>query len=353
MVKSIKGKIEWDEQLAMVDHHDFYHTYDYHHLSKNNDELPILIKYTDYKTTLILPLLIRAIENSDFKDATSVYGYAGLLALNIDEQFKKENFYNELNAFFNENKIISVFSRLHPFIEHQEKIHESLGKVIPYGKIVYKDLSDTLEVQRAKYNRRLKTYLNKSRKLCTVIEGKIDKHLDTFIHLYIENMKRVNANDSYFFDADYFYKLLSSKDINSELLLCKLDETQEIIAGAIFIKTGDMVQYHLSGLSEDYFKLNPIKLIIDEVRIRSTMEGFKYLNLGGGRGSKEDTLYKFKSSFSKDFKVFKLWKYIIDEDAYRMLSEKHLGKPLEDDDLYLGYFPAYRTQIEICTKKIN
>ncbi len=347
MIEIIKHKKEWNEQLAMVKHLDFYHTYDYHHLSKNDDELPILIKYTDGLTSLVLPLLLRNIDNSDFKDATSVYGYVGVLALNIDKQFKKENFHKELNAYFNENKIIAVFSRLHPFLEHQEEIHEGLGTITALSKVVYKDLSETLEDQRAKYNRRLKTYLNKSRKVCTVIEGKIEENLESFIDLYLENMKRVNADESYFFDTDYYYRLLTSSDINSKLMLCKLNETQEIIAGAIFIKTGNIVQYHLSGLSEDYFELNPIKLIIDEMRIESTNEGFKYLNLGGGRGSKEDSLFKFKSGFSKDYKTFKIWKYIVDENAYRILTENHLGTQLENDDLDIGYFPAYRSPIKV------
>ncbi|WP_179353689.1 peptidoglycan bridge formation glycyltransferase FemA/FemB family protein [Winogradskyella vidalii] len=349
MIEVIKDKKTWSELLAKVENSDFYHSYDYHELSKNADESPVLIKYTDGITTLILPLLIRDIENSIFKDATSVYGYAGLLALHLDNQFEKENFHNEFKTFCYENKIVSVFSRLHPFIDYQEKLHEGLGTITALSKVVYKDLSESLEEQRAKYNRRLKTYLNKSRKLCTVIEGNIDEHLESFIHLYTENMKRVDADDSYFFDNDYFYKLLSSEDIDSKLLLCKYNETQDIIAGAIFIKTGNIVQYHLSGLDEDYFELNPIKLIIDEKRIQSTNEGYKYFNLGGGRGSKEDSLFRFKSSFSKDFKTFKIWKYIVDENTYVSLTENHLGTSIENDDLSSGYFPAYRAPIKACS----
>jgi len=349
MIEIIKDKKAWVEQLAMVELLDFYHTYDYHHLSKNDDELPILIKYTDGLTSLLLPLLVRDIENSNYKDATSVYGYAGTLAINIDEQFKKENFHKELNTYFNDNKIIAVFSRLHPFIEHQEAIHDGLGTITSLGKVIYKNLGDSLEVQRAQYNRRLKTYINKSRKLCTVIEGNIEEHLDAFIHLYLENMKRVDADESYFFETDYYHRLLSSNDYKSKLMLCKHNETQEIIAGAIFIKTGNIVQYHLSGLDEEYFDLNPIKLIIDEIRIKSTLDGYKYLNLGGGKGSEEDSLFKFKSGFSKDFKTFKVWKHIVDEKTYRNLTNNRLETPLaENDDLYSGFFPAYRAPIKAC-----
>ncbi|WP_178985683.1 peptidoglycan bridge formation glycyltransferase FemA/FemB family protein [Winogradskyella helgolandensis] len=346
MIEVIKDKNEWRTLLSKVEHTDFYHTYDYHQLSKKEGELPILLKYTDGSTIIALPFLIRNIDNSDYKDITSVYGYSGLLSINIDDNFKIKNFHKSLNAFFNKNKIIAVFSRLHPFIEARETALEGLGKIVSLGKVVYIDLSKTLVDQRATYNRRLKTYLNKARKLCTVIEGHTDEHIQTFIQLYIKNMKRIGADESYLFNSEYFYKLLSSKDYESKLMLCKHNETQEIIAGAIFTKKGNIVQYHLSGINEDYFSLQPVKLIIDEMSIYSTKKGYQYLNLGGGKGSKEDSLYRFKSKFSKNYKVFKIWKYIVDRNAYKTLTENHLNTELEDHELDIGYFPAYRAPIK-------
>jgi len=339
MITVIKDKKNWKEQLAMSDHFDFYHTYDYHHLSKTDGESPVLLKYTDKGTSLVLPLLIRPIDNSEYKDATSVYGYAGILILTIDDSFQKENFHKELNSFFNSEKIISVFSRLHPFLEKEESILNGLGSITTLGKVVYIDLTDPIDIQRQKYNRRLKTYINKANKTCTVIQGNPDEHLETFINLYHENMRRVSADESYFFSNEYYRKIFSDSDLNSELSLCVHNETKEIIAAAIFIKTGNIVQYHLSGLSEDYMELNPIKLIIDKKRIKTTEEGFELLNLGGGRGSQEDSLFKFKSGFSKSFKEFKIWKHVVDEDVYATLSEKHLGT-----EYSTNFFPAYRAK---------
>lgn len=71
MIEVIKNKRQWNEQLTMIEHLDFYFTYDYHHLSKNKDELPILIKYTNGSTVIILPLLLRPITNTDYQDAIS------------------------------------------------------------------------------------------------------------------------------------------------------------------------------------------------------------------------------------------------------------------------------------------
>lgn len=348
MIEIIKDKIRWNEQLSLIENLDVYHTYDYHHITKKPGEIPILIKYSVEDTSIVLPLLLRPIENSDYKDAVSVYGYAGILTLNLNEHFNKENFHKELNGFFKENKIVSVFSRFHPFLEHQESLLGGLGTITTRGRVVYIDLNDTLENQRSMFNRRMRTYLNKSRKSCTVVETKLKSDMDSFIDLYHENMKRVGADESYFFDRNYFHQLLTSDEFSTKLTLCIHNETQTVVGGAIFMKKGKFVQFHLSGLNEDYFELNAIKLIIDEMRINSTNQRFEYLNLGGGRGSTEDSLFKFKTSFSKSFKEFKIWKYIVDEKAYRMLVEKHLECPLEVVHKNTDFFPAYRS-IKILT----
>lgn len=344
MIEVIKEKTEWNEQVALSENHDVYHTYDYHHITKKTDEIPILIKYTDGANFLLLPLLIRPIEYSHYKDAISVYGYAGILSSTLNEYFNKESFHNELNTFFKEQNIISVFSRFHPFLEHQEAALEGLGTIVNRGKVVYIALSETLENQRKMYHRRMKTYLNKSRRTCSVVESNSVDDLDTFINLYHENMNRVGADSSYFFSKKYFQQLLSSDDFTAKLVLCIHNETQRIIAGALFMEKGECLHYHLSGLNEKHSDLNAIKLIIDEMGIKATMQGLNYLNLGGGRGSEEDSLFNFKASFSKNFKEFKIWKYIVDQDAYRMLVEKHLESPLETVIENIGFFPAYRSR---------
>ena len=355
MIEAIKDKKVWKEQIALIANSDFYHTYDYHHLSKKDNEQPVLIKYKDNKASLLVPLLLRDIPNSNYKDATSVYGYAGPLVQHISENFNMGKFQTEFNDFLKANNIVSVFSRLHPFIEHQEDVLEGLGTVTALGKVVYIDLTDSIETQRAKYNRRLKTYLNKSRRSCTVIEGNVEEHLEAFIKLYHQNMERVEADDNYFFTDEYYREILSSNEYESELSICIHNESQEVIGASMFMKKGDIVQYHLSGLSEAHFELNPIKLILDEMRIKSTNEGYKYFNLGGGLGSNEDSLFRFKSSFSKEYKDFKIWKYIVNESVYEDLVSQMLGEDYNPDTFGTDYFPAYRAtnKAEGVTHNVN
>jgi lipid II:glycine glycyltransferase (peptidoglycan interpeptide bridge formation enzyme) len=155
-------------------------------------------------------------------------------------------------------------------------------------------------------------------------------------------MERVNADDYYFFNDAYFREILSCKDFDADLKLCIHNKTQRIIGGAIFIKKGTIVQYHLSGRSHECYDVDPTKLLIDTMRIEATEQGFKYFNLGGGRGSSEDSLFRFKSGFSKNVKEFKIWKYIVDQNVYDELVKNHLEKNSNLNLKNISFFPAYR-----------
>jgi len=66
----------------------------------------------------------------------------------------------------------------------------------------------------------------------------------------------------------------------------------------MMVKTNNIIQYHISGTKNDHLNLSPIRLLIDEMRLRGTAENYRYFNLGGGLGNNEDELFRFKSSFS-------------------------------------------------------
>lgn len=341
-IQIIKGREEWNSFIKLFEHYDCYHTYHYHILSKKECETPILITYKKKALTIAIPLLLRPIPGTDYLDATSVYGYAGPLykgTLGISAQ---NEFRAELQRFLQKTKIVSIFSRLHPYLGCQEKVLDGIGSTSCPGSVVNIDITKPIDIQRQQYNSRLKTYINKARRAYSVIDGTKEEDIEEFIRLYYENMRRVHADEQYFFDRQYFYKLMLSSFFKSELLLCILNETKEIIGGALFIKTGNIVQYHLSGSKEAFLPLNPVKLLIDEMRIRATKQNFKYFNLGGGKGIKKDSLFHFKSTFSHDFKEAKLWKYIVDKEVYDTLTEKRKNTLCDHFGQDADFFPAYR-----------
>lgn len=340
MIEIIKDKENWDNLVKKCDFAEFYHTYDYHKIAKASGEEAVLIHYTENSRSVVLPLLIRKIDLSRYKDATSVYGYPGPITSDASSDFNITLFQKELNQCFKEQNIISVFSRLNSFIPYQESCLLKMGSTETLGKVVYLDLGETLDEQWKLYHRRLRTYINKSRTVYKIINAKLPADLDVFIDLYYENMRRVNANKAYFFDKKYFLDLINSSDFETEVLMAISRKTGEVAGGAMFIKKNKIIQYHLSGTSEIYLDLNPLKLLIDEMRIRGTQENFSYLNLGGGVGAKEDSLFYFKSGFSKYTLPFKVWKYIVNQNVYENLVLRK--RDIQFCKETLQYFPRYR-----------
>ncbi|PRX55303.1 GNAT family N-acetyltransferase [Flagellimonas meridianipacifica] len=336
----IRKKQRWDSVVNECDFKDAYHSYSYHQLAKKKNEEPILIHYAEGSKIIALPLLLRKIDGTRYYDATSVYGYPGPITKGIPSGYDCKNFQMQLEKFCMDNDIISIFSRLNPFISRQNDCLNQLGRIEAIGNVIYLNLNTSLEGQRSEYHKRLKTYINKSRRTYSIKKADGDKDLDTFISLYQENMVRVNADKSYFFDRAYFLDLFNCPDFETELLLALKNDTKEVAGGAIFIKKDGIIQYHLSGTSEKYLDLNPIKLLIDEMRIKGTEENFRYFNLGGGVGGRKDSLFYFKSGFSKKQIPFKVWKFKANSEVYHELvrQERRGGQ----FDKSTNYFPEYR-----------
>ncbi|SNR66889.1 FemAB family protein [Maribacter sedimenticola] len=332
MIEIITDGKEWKKRLMKFDFYDFYHTFDYHHLSKKDRETPLLMVYSQDEINIAIPFLKREIEGTPYFDLTSVYGYAGPIYNNLPENFDNTIFSNELKDYLIRNKIISVFSRLNPYFNQQSLILNNLGETPISGKVVNIDLTKSIEEQRTQYGKSTKNRTNKCRRIATVKEVTSQEDLETYIDIYYENMDRLGAKDSYYFSKEYFFNFLKSKDFKTRVLLVIENESGKAMAGSMFVETNTIVQFHLSGTRTKFLNWAPANLFLDEMRLLATAEGYQIFNLGGGLGGQEDSLFNFKASFSKDHRDFRLWKYIVNNTAYSELSKDKEG----------DFFPLYR-----------
>jgi hypothetical protein len=333
---ALTNKEDWDNTIKDIENFDFYHTYDYHTLSAQENETPVLLKYTEGDFTVAFPLIVRNILGTKYKDATSVYGYVGPI-FKGNPNLDNSNFIKEFSNYFNDNNIISVFSRLNPYITDQNNILDGFGELVSQGKIVNINLDLSLDEQKSNYRKRLKTYINKAKKECSIKVSNSKEDLQTFIDLYYKNMDRVNAKEFYYFNRSYFENILKSKEFETTILLVSPNNSKEVIGASMFIASNSILHYHLSGTAGEFAHLNPTKLLIDEMRLMATKKGYSSFNLGGGLGGADnDSLFHFKSSFSKDFRDFKLWKFIVNKEIYNELVLKK-GMTKESN-----YFPLYR-----------
>ena len=172
-------------------------------------------------------------------------------------------------------------------------------------------------------------------------EDKNFNHYEDFILIYNETMKRNNALEYYFFSKNYFNDLRNLLGDRIKLFVAKKND--DIISASLFLITGEVIQYHLSGTSNKWLNYSSSKVIIDEVRKWGTSQGYKWFHLGGGLGSTRDSIFHFKSGFSKLNFSFEVMKSILEPQIYDKLiaQKKHWLEACGCEIASDNYFPIY------------
>jgi hypothetical protein len=326
----------WSEIVNKSKQFDFYHSQSYHLLEKENRPVLFVSFFND--DFMALPLIVRAIPDTNLFDCTSVYGYCGLISSIDIKDIPSEKiiyFKEQLLGFFESNTIVAAFSRLHPLIA-TDVFFNDFGLIKDINKTVAIDLRLSSEEQRRQYRKSYKVQLNRLRREgLEVVKTQSKVDIDCFIAIYHETMHRVEASEKYFFNPNYFYNFIDSKCFKAILLVAKKEG--KIVAGAIFTITNNIMQYHLAGTAKANLKERPMKLIVDEARLMGNELGLDFLHLGGGvGGNDEDSLFYFKSGFSDYRCEYKTWQMVVDPEKYNELVEK------AKVDVNSTFFPLYR-----------
>ena len=313
--------------------YDFYHLPEYHCLDSSGKAM--LFYFQNESEAFAWPVILREIEGTDYKDVSSVYGYAGPLT-NVEKPSKHSVrlFQEGIKTYFTDNQIVSAFSRLHPLFENQPDLLQDWGEVVDMNTTVGVDLTLPEAKQKSQYVHSLRNDINRLEKELQVKQAETKEEIDLFIEIYWENMRRVNATEAYFFWKQYFYDFLET--IPSYLFLAYYKG--EPISGSLFTVCNGIIESHLSATKNEFLSLSPLKYIWDRIRMFGVAEKNKYMHLGGGYGGKNDTLFEFKSQFSKYRFQFKVWKYIHNQKIYKdLIIAKSETKKNKND-----FFPLYR-----------
>jgi len=349
---------EWTRAVQRATQYDWYFLPEYHALAEQRGEGEARVfVYEEENYLIALPLVIRTLADypavgltpDTWCDATSVYGYAGPLYSHEEIPPAVVNgFQRALMAALQKLEVVSVFSRLHPLLPVQATLLDGLGEHQLEGVTVSINLSATQHDQRAQYDRTTRNRVNRLvQSNFTCVLDSEQRHLPEFIALYHETMRRVNAEQSFFFDGAYFNDLAKSLGPLLKLFVVKTPDG-EVISGGLFTLCNAIVQYHLGGTRNTALRFSPMVLIFETVRHWANQSGAHTFHLGGGVGAKSDSLFQFKAKFSRQRHKFATWRWIVRPEAYRELSErKHVWnserglKPISP-----SFFPAYRCPAE-------
>lgn len=331
--------------------HDFYHVHTYVKLCARQENGQAMLFVAHEGTSIFcLPLIIRPVsvasQGEKYFDAISPYGYPGpLIYCETDQDQEKERFVLEsLKAFqqiCQSNGIISVFVRFHPILSPLFNAYMLYGCLVRHGETVSIDLTLSEEEmwRQIRYDHR--SGIKKLRSLGHSVG--IDSEwvfFEDFLQIYWQSMERCQADDYYYFSAEYFTQLREA--LGEHLHLCIVQMDEQVACAGLFTEFNGIVQYHLSGTRNNFMKRYPSKLMLDYMRRWAKERGNKFLHLGGGVGGHADSLFQFKAGFSKVRHSFYTWRFITDKSIYaEMVRQWEIKNGLIADSIE-GFFPAYR-----------
>jgi Acetyltransferase (GNAT) domain len=344
----------WDLTINELSH-DFYHLPSYALLeSARINAIPQGIIIRDGNRCFFLPYLLRSCNDihktlkSDIYDIISPYGYPSFI---INDAARDLDFLNScfktLKNTWHEQNICSAFIRLHPIINSYifKPFPPEWSFIHTHSDTIVCDLQLTEEQIWQQTRESHRTKINKLKRLGFQAKIKAVENiscLDSFIQVYEETMSRVGAKNSYLFKKEYFQNLTHA--LGQKLHLCEIEVKDQIVAACLITEYRGIVQYHLGGTKDEFIKQSPSTLMFDYIRSWAKERNNNFLHLGGGVGNAKDSLYHFKSGFSKSTKPFMTMRMVVNESTYNQLIKSSASNS-NFSSLEISkspFFPAYR-----------
>ena len=333
---------EWDKLVQSFKNHDVYWLSGYlKGFMIHGEGEPCLLYYNDGTTRAINAVMKRDLSNCQyFKDKvgkgewfdfSTPYGYGGWLV----EGDNFEGLFSEYKKWCVDNNIVSEFVRFHPIIKNHLNM-DVLYNVVPLGETVTMDLSSKETVWENLTSKNRNVIRKAEKNGITIHFSSEESVFEEFKAIYNSTMDKDNADDYYYFKKEFYDSVRNDLPNNAGIFYAKLDD--KIVSASIILFCNGMLNYHLSGSVREFSRLAPTNLLLCEVAKWGSENGYKTFYLGGGVGSEEDSLFKFKKAFYKgdDLNRFYIGKCIFNQEKYNQLVK------MRGEITKTGFFPLYR-----------
>lgn len=340
-IYNIQDESRWDEIVESFVRYDVYYMSGYvKAFMIHGDGDPQLLFYEADGLRAVYVYMKRKTPIEGYFDSVTPYGYGGVL-------FEGDTSWDILKAFWkayvdkmHEEGIVDNFVRYHPVLANATPM-KSISNVIDLGKTIAFDLTspDVIWENIISKNRNM---IRKAEKNGIEIHhGKDMSLFSDFKRIYNATMEKDHAEEYYFFGDAFYESIHRDLHDNYEMFYAVLNG--EIIAMSIMLFANDQMHYHLSGSLVEYRNLAPSNLLLYKAALWGCEHGYKTFHLGGGVGSGEDNLYKFKAAFNRNSDYqFSIGKEIFDQEKYDELVALRVSNDPTFDKTS-KFFPLYRS----------
>lgn len=341
-VFTLEQSEKWDAIVRTFKDYDVYWMSGYVKAFRiHGDGEPLLFYYEDDGTRGINvvmkrdvsedPNFVGKIPDNTYFDVATPYGYGGW----IIEGEETEKLFKQYSEWCIKNRVISEFVRFHPVVDNagwSRKFYD----VIDLGNTIALDLTSP-EVIWENITSKNRNMIRKAQKSgVEIFSGRNEELYDKFREIYDMTMENDEAEEYYFFGKEFYKSVCYDLPENAQVFYAMLNG--EMVAASIMIAANGRLNYHLSGSKYEYRNLAPSNLLLYKAALWGAANGCKTFHLGGGVGSGEDNLFKFKKSFYRkdDLCRFSIGRKIFNQEAYEELTKMRTNIQKE------GFFPLYR-----------
>lgn len=341
----ISSSAEWDSIVHSFENYDVYSLSGYTKAFEiHGDGLPMLFYYEGSglrgfnivikRDIAADPMFFGKLEKGTWFDLITPYGYGGWLLEGNGDTAPLDEAYSKLCR---ENNIVSEFVRFHPIWNNASRM-EQMYNVVYLGHTISMDLNDEDTIWDNIISKNRNMIRKAEKNDITIVHGLDHESLLTFKKMYDETMTKDAAEAYYFFKESFYDSIFHDLRDNAEVFTAYYEGKP--IAAAIMLFANNRMNYHLSGSDIEYRSLAPTNLLLYKAALWGCEKGMKTLHLGGGIGSHEDNLYKFKKAFYKgEPKQFSIGKKIFLPGIYSDLNRYREGIPAS------SFFPEYRRPV--------
>lgn len=279
------------------------------------------------------------INEEPYYDISTPYGYGGPCITDCEEEDKYQlvqAFHDAFGEYCGTENIVCEFVRFHPLFTNAQDF-SSCYDLTFRRHTTGTNLKDYENPVASEFSKSKQKSIRKA--LEAGVEYRVTANpanLEEFKDIYYSTMKRKDAASVYYFDDEYFDKLLAY--FREKIVLTEVFYEGKIIAMGLNLVYGKTIHIHLSGTVEEYHRLSAAFVMRYALVMWGKEQEMELIHEGGGvTGKVDDPLYLFKKQFGKNteftFHVsYKIW----NQKIYDLLC-KTVGAEMTADS-----FPAYR-----------
>lgn len=292
---------------------DVYFSEQYVRLAASKEDTPLCTVCEENDKILLMPFLRRTV--GKFFDFETPYGYGGPIS-NTDDTDWNKRAVKELVAYFASHDYLAGFVRFHPLLDNANICRDGFSVIDDRKTIAIDTSASGKNIWQEQISSKNRNMIRKAeRNGLSFVRDDGFRYIEEFKRLYNSTMNRIGAENFYFFD-DTYYERFTDIFRDKGFLGC-ITKNNEIISAALFMYDGNYGHYHLAGSDRRYSSLGANNLLLWKVACEMHQEGVKEFHLGGGNsGDAEDSLFRFKRSFSPNLRQFSIGKMVFNKEAY-------------------------------------